>query len=136
MFAVSVPGSSIPGPEIPDVVVVGSKLDIVDALLGAGVSSIVLACSGDALRHAMRRAREVGTVVILDARGRGEIAPDVIARASDFRQSTVLVWGATDAEDATFTAFAARVLWCCESVSPRAIAKIASSRKFPFPAAA
>lgn len=136
MFSIAVPGTPIPGRDVPDIIVVGSELDIVDLLVCVGMSNIVLACSDDALRHAMRHARSVGTLVLVDARRRREIPSVVREEARLFERCTVLVWGAAADHDQKLAGTAGSLLWCSATVTPRAVAALAASHRAPLPRAA
>ncbi len=136
MFSIAVPGSSVPGPDVPDVIVVGSELDIVDALVGAGFSNIVLACSSDALRHAMSRARRVGTLVLVDARRERTVPSVMHDDPRMFERCSVLVWGAHTARDEKLARTAGSLLWCSETVASRTVAALAVSHQTPLPRAA
>lgn len=128
MFALSVPGGPIS--DAPDVIVAGSKLDIVEALLDAGLTNVVLACSGDALVHAMQAARRSHAVVLVDAREDGKLPTPLTKLPWTLGHLPMLVWGATCGLARTVaTEGGAPRLWCSRLLGPRAIAAITAARR-------
>ncbi len=129
MFSLSVPGSSMPGRERPDAIVVGARLDIVDALLSAGMSNVVLACSCDALRHALASASDRDLVVIFDPSPHGPTLAALGQSASLLSRCTVLVRGThVDPADRAILARAASTIWCDDHLSAVALARTALHR--------
>ena len=129
MFSLSVPGTSVPGHEHPDAIVVGGQLDIVDALLSAGMDNVVLACSSDALRHALIRATGPDVLLILDAHGGRPMLQGLRAPEQELQRCTVLVRGThLDAGDSAALKHAKLTIWCADGISPAAIAHVACRR--------
>jgi hypothetical protein len=129
MFTLSVPGSSMPGRDRPDAIVVGTRLDIVDALLSAGMQNVVLACSTDALRHALTCAAGRDLVLIFDPSPHGPTLTGLGTATSMLSRCTVLVRG-THVEPADRAALtrAAATIWCDECLTPMALARTAQHR--------
>ena len=135
MLSIAVPGSSVPGPAVPDIVVLGANLDIVDALLTSGLSNVVLACSTDALRHAMSRAGFSGTTVLIDARHHRVLPALLRTHRHLFERSNVVIWGdALDRENAVESCLRSLV-WCSAALTPSAVAGLAASHMSKAPEA-
>jgi len=128
MLSISVPGSSIPGASVPDIVVLGANLDIVDALLASDMSNVVLACTTDALRHAMSRAGFVGTVVLVDARHHHVLPALFRTHRHLFEHSSVIVWGDVADANNEFARCVQSLVWCSAALAPRAVAGLAASQ--------
>ena len=131
MFSIAVPGSSIPGPSVPDVVVASSELELVDSLIEAGFVNVVLACTAEALRHTMLGVGRRTTVLVVDARFRR--LPTLFTREPElFAGSRLLIWGGA-AEDGD-SALGRTAMWCSGSLTASAVAGLAASHA-PLPLA-
>ena len=129
MFTLSVPGSSMPGRDRPDAIVVGTRLDIVDALLSTGMHNVVLACSCDALRHALISAGGRDLVLIFDPGPHGPTLATLGAATSLLEHCTILVRGThVSSADRAVLARAGATIWCDEHLSAAALARTAHHR--------
>lgn len=130
MFSLSVPGVSSLGAAPPDALVIGSRLDVVDALLAAGIERVVLACSADAVRHALRGAKAGDhMMVVVDPSARGPVLSGLRERPDLLPSLTVFVRGAVlDVEDRRTLRQAFATVWCSADLPASALARVAMHR--------
>lgn len=129
MFTLSVPGTSVPGSAHPDAIVAGTRIDVVEALLSAGMDNVVMACSGDALLHALRCATGEELLVVLDSHAASSLLSALRRAPALLGRCIILVQGMTLAEtDRAILKNARATLWCDDALLLPALARAARHR--------
>jgi hypothetical protein len=106
-------------------VVAGSDFTTVDALIGAGVDEVTVACSADALCRACEGGRTEPLLLIVDARSGATPLDAPQIRPELFEKATVVVWGALSEKTRKMFSKARFVIACAAQMSTRTMTRLA-----------